>query len=806
MGTEVALLEWVNTFALPEDVKSLSELTDGHVLWDILRDVDPTYFTSSLPETRGNSTRWVPRYENLKHLHKALTAYIFEENEQDLYAPHAGDGLKFIAQDASIPDFRKLFQLVLQATILSPRQQDYILKMTSLTPASQQSLKELIEDREVAKAPDSNAPTTFMVDPELQYEERYGKLMADYELLLQERKDFHNEIRDLNDRLIRLQEQHDVLQQSSTEAQEYLQKNGSLRDRTDGGSSVKDLESKFQQQENDFADQEARLAKQARRTEALQRKLDNVEASSNSAAKKAQEARDELDMVKRNRDALAKKANMAEKFKQQLQSSNILKKEVESLRSQLVDHRKDADSYDEVRRSYASLEVELQEFKKLVPRVEEDNAELIRVKEKLMHDNQNLQKQHKQDQSFIAQLQQRVRSSSVSSVGSHNNNDLDDEFAGLTDHTATQRDETRGYEMQMKHHERIAQEKDAKIHTLQRLLDEANSQPRQTHAVQRPSRTLSGSLEIQGSANSSDTCQSLREQFENEEAKRGAVSTQLHDKIREIGMAKEDRESLLNLLTNVDKHHFKHLAVSYVAVDKIEILAQFKTDNAAELQRLQRDSTDLKDYPQLSQEIKDLIAAVKTGNQEKEDPSKAVDHLSEIIMQSRKQLVEAEKEIQQQRTTIDKLEKQAKHTMIDVETRGRKEQEQKSLLSISHDPRPTLKQSACLPASFPSLFFSIPRRRPISPFEVDTNMLTIWVPTKPSGPPSTRSPSPAELLALRTETANLTRELHLMASAYHSLGHRISYQGTVVQRQAEQPSSWLGRQRRAVDGNLNLVG
>ncbi|KAL8632821.1 hypothetical protein Q9189_001526 [Teloschistes chrysophthalmus] len=749
MGTEVALLEWVNTFALPEDVKSLSELADGHVLWDILRDVDPTYFTSSLPETRGNSTRWVPRYENLKHLHKALTAYIFEENEQDLYAPHAGDGLKVIAQDASIPDFRKLFQLVLQATILSPRQQNYILKMTSLTPASQQSLKELIEDREVAEAPDSNAPTTFMVDPELQSEERYGKLMADYELVLQERKDMHNEIRDLKDRLIRLQEQHDVLQQSSTEAQEYLQNNGSLRDRTDGGS-VKDLESKFQQQENDFADQEARLAKQARRTEALQRKLDNVEASSNSAAKKAQEARDELDEVKRDRDALAKKANMAEKFKQQLQSSNILKKENENLRSQLVDHRKDADSYDEVRRSYASLEVELQEFKKLVPRVEEDNAELIRVKEQLMHDNQNLQKQHKQDQSFIAQLQQRVRSSSVSSVGSHNNNDLEDEFAGLTDHTAN---ETRGNEMQMKHYERIAQEKDAKIHTLQRLLDEANSQPRQGSADRFGDPGLSGFAHPSYSLISSDTSQSLREQFENEEAKRGAVNIQLQDKIREIGMAKEDRDSLFHLLTNLDEHHSKHLAVSNVAVDKVEMLAQFKTDNAAELQRLQRDSADLKDYPQQSQEIKDLIAAVKAGNKETQDPSKAVDHLSEIIMQSRKQLVEAEKEIQHQRTTIDKLEKQTKDAIIDAENRGRKEQEQKL-----------------------------------------------------SELPSTPSPSPAELLALRTENANLTRELHLMASAYHSLGHRISYQGTIVQRQAEQPSSWLGRQRKAVDRNLNLVG
>ncbi|KAL8661042.1 MAG: hypothetical protein Q9202_005973 [Teloschistes flavicans] len=77
---------------------------------------------------------------------------------------------------------------------------------------------------------------------------------------------------------------------------------------------------------------------------------------------------------------------------------------------------------------------------------------------------------------------------------------------------------------------------------------------------------------------------------------------------------------------------------------------------------------------------------------------------------------------------------------------------------------------------------------------------------KPADSPSIPSPSLANRLALQTENASLTRELRLMASAYHSLSQRISYQGTIVQRQAEQPSSWLGRQRRIVESNLKLVG
>ncbi|KAL9041052.1 MAG: hypothetical protein Q9214_004248 [Letrouitia sp. 1 TL-2023] len=37
METEAALLAWVNTFSLVEDVKSLRDLNDGRIIWDILR-------------------------------------------------------------------------------------------------------------------------------------------------------------------------------------------------------------------------------------------------------------------------------------------------------------------------------------------------------------------------------------------------------------------------------------------------------------------------------------------------------------------------------------------------------------------------------------------------------------------------------------------------------------------------------------------------------------------------------------------------------------------------------------------------
>ena len=59
--------------------------------------------------------------------------------------------------------------------------------------------------------------------------------------------------------------------------------------------------------------------------------------------------------------------------------------------------------------------------------------------------------------------------------------------------------------------------------------------------------------------------------------------------------------------------------------------------------------------------------------------------------------------------------------------------------------------------------------------------------------------------AERSYTQNLERELKLMASAYHDLAGRLQMNNVVLQRRAEAPKSWLGRQRKAMEGVGGLV-
>ncbi|KAL8778751.1 MAG: hypothetical protein Q9213_007264 [Squamulea squamosa] len=720
MDRQTALLEWVNSFTLSEDVKSLSELADGYILWDILRDVDPTYFTNSLPETRGSCTKWIPRYENLKHLYKSLASYISEECEQPLFAPHAGDGLQAIAKDASVQHFLKLFQLVLQATISSPRQQEYILKMTSLTDASKKSLKELIEDREdpeesdLQQSGDGADPSTFLSDSELEMEEHYGHLLAHNERMLQERKDYQDQLTGLNERLLRLQESYDMVRQDLVEAQDQLQIKASVHNGT-ASRSVKELQLQIQQQENDFADQETRMAIQDRKLEAALKKIANLEASTNALTKKARDAQDELDVVKKEGDASVRKANTAEKFKQQLQAS---KKEIGLLRSRLEDYQKEDADFEELRHENAGLHTQIEEFKKLVSRIEEDNAESFRIRGQLLLDNEALhrnlssaRKLRKQDQAAIAQLKNRVRSSSVSSVGSHDNADLEAEFQALADNQADEKEITPDRKTQLEHLTSTVQEQASRIDSLQRQLNEADSRPKPDEEARKPSHSPPGS-----------------EQRTRSETEYGTPAFD--------GIA-QPAYSLIRIDTNT-------------SAELKDLRSEVKRLRKELQSRLLDQHSPLPDHPRLTPAIKDLVAKVTNGSVTVDDNVATQEWCRSAMMEGRKQIIEAEKIVEQQKSTIANLEERLKDAEASTAV-GAKEQEDKDLVQ--------------------------------PPLSIQT-----------------------ELQSLRDENTNLKRELRLMSSAFHGLAGRHQYSGMTVQRKAEAPSSWLGKQRRIVEGNLRGGG
>ncbi|KAL2007140.1 hypothetical protein VTN00DRAFT_8578 [Thermoascus crustaceus] len=423
MATELnvakVLLEWINSFSLGKTLRSTDELTDGIILWEILQDIDPQYFLDELPE-RNPSDHWVPKWQNLKHVHKLLISYIRKQNEDELPSGlDTSPDLKAIAEANSVKETNKLLKLLLIAAISSPNAATYVTTLQELSTSTQEGLKDIIQEAqnghhdEFEGSDEDRAQLSkrdLAVDPELQFEERIGKLLAENDRLTDEKKEMEKALEDLHNRLARLQENNDTLQSrlASTEDRLVTLKSG----KGDLGINAKALESKTRQQEDLIASQEAKLAASQDEIDSLRMSLESLRVKN----QRFQKLQDDYDELKTERDLLSRKANAAEKYRQKLQASQDFEKENQALKNQIKDLQQQLKDADSNQKWSSERDVELEEYRRVLPRIEQDRHEIQNLKKQLEFNNhalterlQSAEEQRERDEAMISELRERIR-------------------------------------------------------------------------------------------------------------------------------------------------------------------------------------------------------------------------------------------------------------------------------------------------------------------------------------------------------------------------------------------------------------
>ncbi|KAJ6010555.1 hypothetical protein N7451_001967 [Penicillium sp. IBT 35674x] len=413
------LLEWINSFSLGKTLRAPEELTDGIILWEILQDIDPQYFLDEIPE-RNPENHWVAKWQNLKHVHKLLLSYIRHQNDDSL--PSGLDpspDLEAIAEKASSKETNKLLKLLLIAAISSPNAETYVQTLQGLTTSTQEGLKDIIEEahngqHEPMHAADELredlAKRDHPVDLELQFEERVGKVLAENDRLSHEKKELEKALEDLHNRLARLQENNDTLQNrlASTEDRLVTLKSG----KGDLGFNAKALESKTRQQDDLIASQEAKLTAAQDEVDSLRMNVESLKVKN----QRYQKLQDDYDELRTDRDQLARKANAAEKYRQKLQASQDYEKENQTLKNQIKDLQQQLKESDSQQRWTSEHDVELEEYRKLLPRIEQECNEIQNLKKQLEFNNHALterlesaDEQHERDDALISELRERLR-------------------------------------------------------------------------------------------------------------------------------------------------------------------------------------------------------------------------------------------------------------------------------------------------------------------------------------------------------------------------------------------------------------
>ncbi|RMJ21492.1 Microtubule binding protein HOOK3 [Aspergillus sp. HF37] len=409
-----ALLEWINSFSLGKTLRATDDLTDGNIIWEVLQDVDPQYFLDELPEP-NHTDHWVTKWQNLKHIHKLLVSYIRNQNDDQL--PSGLDpspDLEAVAEKSSVRETNKLLKLLLIAAIRSPNAESYVQTLQTLTTPTQEGLKDIIEEAhngqhepmDAGDDPKDSKP----VDPGLQFEERVGKVLAENDRLTHEKKELEKALEDLHNRLARLQENNDTLQNrlANTEDRLVTLKSG----KGDLGFNAKALESKTRQQEDLIASQEARLSSTQDEIDSLRMSVESLRVKN----QRFQKLQDDYDELKTEKDQLARKANAAEKYRQKLQASQDFEKDNQSLKNQIKDLQQQLKDSDSQHRWSSEREVELEEYRRVLPRIEQECNEIQDLKKQLEFNNHALterlssaDEQHERDDSLISELRERIR-------------------------------------------------------------------------------------------------------------------------------------------------------------------------------------------------------------------------------------------------------------------------------------------------------------------------------------------------------------------------------------------------------------
>lgn len=406
--------------------------------------IDGLAFPGSLPEDPSridvqSRESWIPKWTNLKHIYDALSIFLIEECRQSLpifYIPnthHKGNpDLKAIAQHSSLVDAIILLKFCVVAASLCADRIEFLTRMQELGQGTQKVLMEtlqeaqnheqgedsydegeegteeddgyvdedsFVQDTAVAQQALDEQTNARGATSDLAFEERLAKVIADNQRIAHEKRDLQRHIDDLNARYESLQERFDRGQDELNETNDRL--TAVLSGRAGGALSGVAQELK---NETLIATLEARIAEADSAVDELRKSNEVLRLK----AERAQKLQDDYDEIKIERDKLSRKANTAEKYRQKLETSQEMEKENAALKTKIGDLQTQLRQSDSRTASSSDLQREIDEYRRLLPSIEQERHELNEMKKRLEFDHHMLQARYSESEEQLRRSRQEI--------------------------------------------------------------------------------------------------------------------------------------------------------------------------------------------------------------------------------------------------------------------------------------------------------------------------------------------------------------------------------------------------------------
>ncbi|PVI08640.1 hypothetical protein DM02DRAFT_608014 [Periconia macrospinosa] len=761
-----ALLDWVNTFDLPGRVSAWNQLEDGQILWQILADIDADYFNDSLPNLdegvdrrRSITDSWIPKWQNLKHIERAVSTYLREECEKlPVLSRRMIPDLKTGARDGSMMLTAKLTMAVLMAACTSPKSGERMLGVMAQLGESAniigRGIQDLLEldkrmadlgvEKELTPDPQnlsgyrtpnrvvSGAGSAIGRDNDLEQEAQLFEATKERNALRTQVKQLKEEVDKSKNRISQLEEE-------LVEARLHLDDWGAK------GASSDDVERLRNDllRERQYIDRlETDHANAKDVIESLKKRAARFEAEHEAK----QELKDQLQLVRAERDELEKKAKANENLKKKIESLSKESKSLEAVRQELQQAKERLQELEEIEEKCVALEKVNKENIQTLVNSEQSIYEEKGKRGRLEHDNLMLMKELEQAKEFQykaeeskRELEDRIRELESSHGG--RGGSLEDELEQneSTDH-----------------------------------LDVPNSAKMSSdYKVSADSIALQQRVEVLTARLRSMEAETLKQMQENLGLKSDMMTT-------------KDEQSQKPFLEQNEK-----LQVAEAELQALQARLRDKDLQVAELQNELNKKSDISEEEKasaLQAEHDRLLSLQNAANQKLREVEIAKDEARALLLRAL---------LDRDNFSPDLLELQREETLrrikeqIEGVIKAPAEVQPKVLEVTSNEITDTVGKSRAAMETI---------KRDLEDQKAANDRLREELERVKK---ESAEKGSAELQA---EVENLRRENKLITSAWYDMTTRLQSNTVILQRKSEAPRSWLGKQRAAVGNNGGMGG
>ncbi|KAF9878563.1 microtubule binding protein [Colletotrichum karsti] len=755
-GAQAALVQWANTFPLDKKADSINDFLDGHLLSQVLQDLDPSYDANTGEGALYDVYKGINRlvYRECPGLSGKVKAADIRPRAREAH-PEAISQVRVMNTQAShrlpprnyalIQKSSQLIAVLFAIAMLGSNNERYVTRITKdlSDKAVLFQLQRITQDMNTAINEFNEAELEDPSDVANESHDADLAMEADNIRLRAEMDKRGKLLADMETRLGHLQESYDDLKDEVVAKGRELEAFHSAQDGA-GKEVIRSLELKLREQDELIANQEAQAEDDRIAKERLQSEVTALKAKT----QKLETLDDEVKELRFKNEELSRKANMVERYKQKLEAQSALSKEMDNLLYEKEQMQRDLIEYEKVLKRNQALEQTNEQYASKLRDYELQYVELD-AQRRALHDDtmqlrarlQTLDAQRLSDERLIAELQDQIAAgtgqSAMSPDAASAGFSLEQELEGAgssappnlsleVSRLKAENNLLRSGMGSASENARLRQELDDERRQRERLQGTYNETfEKHQLAEAQVSALIGGGGENEVLANLKIQVAQMTHELQAEKRRLSEVQAQLADKDRELLSARTD--------------------LSAVAKDSVDALEELKSTDqlisASVREELEAARLQIKN---LSADLENRQSSLINALLEKDKIRKELDEAKE----GRPEGAEPTEAVQKLQDKVEKLRTRLKERQSQLEKSEQDKYDLQRKLKAAEGGEAAAAQKA----------------------------------------------------ASDQIIKNLQRENALIATAWYDLTSRIQSNHVVLQRRNEVPKSWLGKQRQMVNG------